>query len=537
MPSDGPPGWATGPGPSWGPPPGGGWSTPGGPPGPPPPPEGDRPPPDGVARRTSALTVATGLVSMLGGALLLAAQAALSAAGGEGSNYVVLLAVGLGLAAQGVGSTLGWFMRTYSLSPDRLVIDEGVLTRHHRVIPFERVQQVDVSQDLLGQALGLAALRIDSAGEGATTVHLRLLEKRRADGLRSYVLERRAALQAARAGAAAGSTGGAGTAAAAPPPPERELLHLGPGQLALAVLAGPLAMVALAIALCGVVGAVVVAMAGDGASVAAATGIVGLTAAVVAGLVVLGVGSMVLNLWDLRVAAVGDDLQLAHGLLQVRALSMPRRRVQHVTIVDGPLQHALGIVAVTLHSAAPPTGAAGNQTNVASRFFVPYVPRDDLAATLELLLGGDWALPELTPRGPAARRRAVLRRALLGAAVGALTLAAGPAGVLVIVAGVAGGWLWGLGAHHRAGWAETPRMVVLAHGFWIRRTALVPVARVQSARATASPFQRRAGLATIHLDVAGGSAPSLYDLGAEPTHELVRTVPRRGVRAAGGLQR
>lgn len=487
----------------------------------------DRPAADGVARRTNPLTVATGIASLAGATVVFGLQLVLTP--GRGQPPWLLVVFGLFLGVRGISDTLGWFLRTYAVSADRLVIDEGVLTRHHRVVPFERVQQIDVSQDLIGQALGLAAVRIDSAGEGGTTVHLKLLDKQRAEGLRSFVLERRAALQALRAAGASTASTATGPVAPAPPPPEHALLRVGAGRLALSVLAGPLAIVGIGLVAVGLATAAAIAVTGDGVAAAATVATMSLVGAV--GLAVLGVSGSVLNLWDLTVSRVGDDLRLSHGLLQVRTLTLPRRRVQHVTVVDGPLQRALGFASLTLHSAAPPSAAAGNQTNVAGRFWIPYVARDELPATLHRLLGGDWAVPALTPRGPAARRRAVVRRAALGALLALPALLLGAAGGVLILVGVALGWAWGLGAHRRAGWADTDRLIVLAHGLLVHRVELVPANRVQSGRTTASPFQRRQGLATAHLDIAGGSSPELYDLEVGPAEVLGRDVPRRGAAA------
>lgn len=529
MPSDDQtPGWGPPP-PGWGPPPLG-W-------GPPPPgwgPEGPTeqvPELDGQPRRTSPLTVATGGLSIAGGLVLVGIETAVSQAAGSTSEPPVFLLLAIVfLVGRGVQEIAGWWFRTYQVTPDRLVIDEGMLTRHHRVVPFERVQQIDVSQSLIGQVLGLAALRVDTAGEsGATTVHLRLLERRRAEGLRTYVLHRRATLQAARAADGRSSTPGSSAGPAPAPTPARSLLRLGPGQLAVANLAGPLGTVLAVVTVLSAIAAVALATAGEAATAAGALVAVLLLGASVAALATF---SMVLALWDLRVEQIGDDLRLQHGLLQVRSLTVPRRRVQHVSVVDGPLQRALGFVALTLHSAASgQVQVEGGKGGTSPTFTIPYVRRAAMATTLHDLLGGDWHAPPLTPRGAAAHGRTVRRRAVV-CGIGCLpALLAGPEAVLVVVAGAAVGALWGIDAHRRAGWAETPTLVVLAHGALIHRTELVPVNRVQSARCSSSPFQRRVSLATLHLDVAGRHAPHLFDLEADVADDLRRRAPRR---AAGG---
>jgi putative membrane protein len=56
--------------------------------------------------------------------------------------------------------------------------------------------------------------------------------------------------------------------------------------------------------------------------------------------------------------------------------------------------------------------------------------------------------------------------------------------------------------------------VCARRGALIRRTDLTPEAKVQSTRVRSTPFQRRLGLATLHLDVAGTDAVRVLDRAA-----------------------
>jgi hypothetical protein len=96
----------------------------------------------------------------------------------------------------GAAQVLRWYSTTYTVLPTELVVDEGILSREHRVLPYARVQQADTHQNLLGQILGLTELRVDSAGSsGSTQIKLRLLDASTASALRDYELRRRADLQ------------------------------------------------------------------------------------------------------------------------------------------------------------------------------------------------------------------------------------------------------------------------------------------------------------------------------------------------------
>ncbi len=64
---------------------------------------------------------------------------------------------------------------------------------------------------------------------------------------------------------------------------------------------------------------------------------------------------------------------------------------------------------------------------------------------------------------------------------------------------------WGLLAHRRAGWSVEGPILGFSSGALVHHLELIPRDRVQSARTTASPWQRRLGLRTLRIDVAGGA--------------------------------
>jgi len=69
----------------------------------------------------------------------------------------------------------------------------------------------------------------------------------------------------------------------------------------------------------------------------------------------------------------------------------------------------------------------------------------------------------------------------------------------------------GIDAYRGLGYRCDDGILVARQGSLLRRTVVVATARAQSARVRSSPFQRRAGLATLAVDVAGGTAPEVVD--------------------------
>ena len=243
-------------------------------------------------------------------------------------------------------------------------------------------------------------------------------------------------------------TAGAGTEASAdttapawapPTPAATPILAVPGGQLA---LAGATAPVPVFFAFAAAVGVAVFAPIALLSSVVPPLTLAGATIVAVA-LVALTVGLSVLGTAlqyaGLTVSVSGDDLHVDYGLLDKQHLSVPRRRVQQVSIVDNPLRRAIGIVDVTLHSAAAPGGEhAGHMTVIA-------FPRADVGPFLAFLMQDpDWHAPLLEPRTRAAHRRAIVRRiALLCVPTVVVAVAFFPEGLLSLALAAGAGYAWG----------------------------------------------------------------------------------------------
>lgn len=468
----------------------------------------------GVARRTSPLTVGIEIAALvLGTALELltrrfGTEPPPSSPFDPGMATLPLLFLG--------PRVLGWWFRTYTLTDTHLELDDGILRRRHRVVPYSRVQQVDLRQNLLAQVFGLAALRIETAGEGgAGAVSLRLLRLDDATSLRRFVLDRRERGQPHD-----------GPADAAPPPVlAYELARMSAADLLVsAITQAPGVVFGLLVVVAGPW--LVTAAAQDDPS--AAVAVLVTLAAVALGSTVLRVVVRVVGEWNWAMTSRGDDLQVRAGLLDVREQSVPRRRIQQVTLVDNPLRRVLGLTSVVLHTAVPAASADGASPVVQ----VPLLRRADVPVFLTRLMGPDWAVPDLRPREPTAARRGTVRRLflLLPGSLGPGLVFGGPAWLTAVL--VLAAIPWGRAAHRGAGHAVDGHRLALASGVLHHRIDLVPLDRIQSARARSSPFQRRFDLATFRVDVAGSTwigpltrSPGLYDMDATTAAHLRDTLP------------
>jgi putative membrane protein len=257
-------------------------------------------------------------------------------------------------------------------------------------------------------------------------------------------------------------------------------------------------------------------------------GVAAIIAIIVVGIplwLALAAAATVLSDYGFTLTSTGSELHVRRGLLDQREATVALHRVQAVRVQQTLLRAAIGRAAIEVQSA----GAAGGQQGAVSRMTIPLLRVGELDRVLAELLPGATPLPPLIAAPPAARRRAILRRVVPWALVAtAVVLVAWPWGslaLLVVPAAVIAGEL----AYRGLGHAATATHLVARNGALLRETVIVPVARAQSARLRTTPFQRRAGLATLAVDVAGkGSTPRAHDADAQrllELHERVLATP------------
>lgn len=425
------------------------------------------------------------------------------------------------LAALVAWKVVAWRRFSYRLANDVLTIEQGVFQRNRREVPLGRIQQVDLQRRLRHRVLGVAIVRIDTAGGGGgAEAVLEAIADDEAHALRTLLL-RRAPAAAAASGEQSESgevddDDGSPRGEAAPTGPPVEVASLSVRDLALAGVSGSRLAAALPIALAA--WGLLFELPGDVADdvlgfLPSGTGVFVLAAIIaVPFILVTAVASSILTDYGFTLVRVGSDLHLRRGLLDQREATLSLHRIQVLRVQENLVRRALGLCAVELQSAGSGTAAEG----AVSRLTIPLVRTADLDALLALVLPAAVDRPELIPAPAAARRRAWVRRVLIPAAIvvavaafwtittsGWAVLAA-----LLVVPFVIGAEL----TYRNLGHVATTTIVVARGGGYVRTTSLVPVAKTQSTRLRSTWFQRRVGLATLSIDVAGrGSVPRVAD--------------------------
>ena len=405
----------------------------------------------------------------------------------------------------------------YRYDEHELVIQSGVIFRNERHIPYARIQNLDAVQNPLHRAFGVVKVRLETGGGSEPEATMSVLPLDALDEMRQRVFE--------------GRRGATATDAVAEPvqPSGTQLLSLSPRDLMVAGLIENRGLVLIA-ALFGIVwetgllegtmdrlfgeeeadrGAfrnLFGALFGAGAMPWRQIGM--MAAAFLGFLIFVRLLSMVwglIRLYGYTLTRVGEDLRSEFGLFTRVVATVPMRRIQTLTVFEGPWHRLFGWAAVRVSTA----GGQGRQQETAQReWLAPIIRRDDVASFLKEVLPdvnlGDVAFEPVHPRAIARELRvsaaiASIVSALLSVALGWWALA---------VFAILFAWMAIAGRQYvrHLGWALIDRAVVFRTGWLWRRTSVARFTRIQAVSFLETPFDRRTGMARVRVDTAGADS-------------------------------
>jgi putative membrane protein len=398
----------------------------------------------------------------------------------------------LGLVAAGLAVALAYqfvYVRrfTYDLTPDTFDIESGVISRRTREIPYGRVQNVDVRRDPIQRILGLAEVRIETAGGGETEARLRFVSPGEADRLQTAIGRRKR-----------GTDTEAGRAAEEP------------ADLLFAISGTELLLLGLVKVDLRLVSAVTVFLPVLVPSLSEVFPLVSLVAvAPILAVLLIGGGLLASSVvaastyYGFRLTRVEDELRYERGLLQTYSGTIPLDKVQTVALSENVIARTIGYASLAVETAGY---APGEDTG--SQSAVPVAERErvvELAREIE-------SFPDVSFEGPPKRARTryaaryVIAIGVVTGMVYGLDVLWGFPGpwfvplVLLPLVPVAAQLKW-----RNLGYALLADHVVTRAGFWNRTTRVVPYYRVQTVVERATVFQRRRNLATVIVDTAGTS--------------------------------
>lgn len=463
------------------------------------------------------------LVLFVGGQLKEVVFLLLTALIGSGGDLFSSLAgvaffgglVGLLVVAPAVSRLLTF---RYRVGDDELVIRWGWLARKERHIPFGRIQSLDARARVLHRLFGTVEVIIETGGGDEAEGRIAAIPMADFEAMRGRVLEGR---RAPALRDAPPVDAGAATM----------LAELGPRDLLLTglILNRGMVLVGAAVAIVYELGLgdriterllgpavaergffLTVLDLSRGALHPTASELVVGVAMLVGFVMVVRLLSMVFTIvryHDHRLEQIGGDLRVSCGLLTRSTSTTPIRRIQSLTVREGPWHRLAGRVTVQVATAG---GVQFEESAPSRETLAPLLRVAELPRVLEVALDG-LAVPreEWRPAARPAARRQLMRSALWWMVPVAVAWWWGvPAGTVatLLMLGSA------VAAQRRVRqfrWAAFDGGVAIRTGWLFRRTTIARHDRIQLAVVEESPFDRRHGMAEVAVDTAGSEAPAL----------------------------
>ena len=408
-----------------------------------------------------------------------------------------------------IGALFRYWSHRYRLEPDEMVVREGIVFRNERHIPFSRIQNIDLVQNPLHRLLGVAQIRLETAGGQKPEAVLSVLSLDTVEQIRTRVFR-------GRSGAEPGVEPGGNDAAVSV-----GMLHsMRPRDVLLFGLISNKGLVVVAAAM-GLVwqfdlfdrAQSVVSneslqrfrgmIPEDNFLVAGLIGLAGFLAFVVLVRLLSVIWAMA-KFHGFRLTRRGEDLRAEYGLLPRVSKTIPRRRIQVLYASEGVLHRWFGRVAVQVETAGG--SGDGEGPSVSRLWLAPLIRRERAVALFQEAMHVDPGAVQWQSISSGARRRLIRKTVYLCVPATALALwSLGQWGLLLPALWLPlGYWTSGLYVRHTA-YALSPRAIFFRSGWWVRRLRVAPFSKIQSVVSSISPFDRRYGMASLKVDTAGAA--------------------------------
>lgn len=435
---------------------------------------------------------------------------------GRSADTIEIIAT-LGGAFSIAAAVLRYISFRYSIRDGALHISTGIIQRQNRTIPIERIQNINIKQQLLHRMLGVVDVRIETASGGEAEAELSVVNMADAEAIRAALAVPRET--ASQEGPVASDV-----------VYRASLKHL--------ILAGA-TQNRLGTLIAAVVGFLFwmnsfqfdnskqfgrwIRTVTDHPKLPGWTAIVGIAI----GLLAIGwIASIVLTVfgrYGFELTRSQGQLHRSFGLLTRHQSVFPVQRVQVLRIIAPLFQRWLGLCRIAAETAG--SFRENERSDQGSNELCPILERKRADAMCRLVID-DFALDETTLESihPLGRSRALIRVAVV------LTIVIGVASwfwklqllwALLAVLPIAWAYAW---LYFRSvGFAISGRYLVVRQGIWTRVLQVVPLEKLQASFVRQSPLQRRLGLASFEVLTAGsafGRSVSVTDIALSRAIEL-----------------
>ena len=420
----------------------------------------------------------------------------------------------IGVAVLAVYSIFQYFSYRYRVLDNELVVRSGVFQKTVRHIPFSRIQNVSITQNVLHRIFNVAEVKLEAAGGVTPEAQMRVLSLKDAQELEELIRSHVNIVSTA-------STASTGEISASS---NTEVLH----QLAIidVVKLGLInnrGMVVIGAAV-GVsfqsgndlmgnfIKAGVNYMFGwsDSLHLGASATVISIAFAVIVFLLLVRIFSVVLALlqyYDFSLSQLGRRLTVQRGLLSRLRSSLPQRRIQAYGLFEGWLHRRFKRRSLKVDSAA---GVAVNEESKSPlRDLVPLATPAEMDSLIARFLGSEqWPIHTWQSLHRDTWKREFIMPALFVLLAGmAATIFYSVYAALIflfIPVLLLRAKVWS--AH--AAFAHTEHLIAVREGWLSREWRFAEISKLQGLSLREGILDRRYGMASLYLDTAGATSMS-----------------------------
>lgn len=435
---------------------------------------------------------------------------------------------------------------SYQVNDGQLIVKQGLVFRNVRSVPVERIQNIDFVQNLLHRMFGVAEVRVETAGGSEPEATLRVLSLDKVEHLRASVFELRKSTKCspvlsssiesftdtqstqfqlpasntkdrfeATAGGFSTDPSGSPGEQVSSPQADVAVLEIPLDWLVKAGLASDRGLLLVGVAIGGVYETNIIKRIdfnkllqflpqNPGALVLALGAVLSFLVLYLV-LKVLSAIWYVIRFSGYRLVRRENDLRISCGLTTKVHATVPRGRIQFISVHRGWMMRLMGYCAVRIETASSGSSHEDASKSVSSKWFIPVVAEERLSEVLEQVRPGiawDETAFEFRPvSSRAIRRRVGLITFLailltIGVAFWKPWLSLGVIGlwVVAVISTVLG--------ISSMGFARTDQGVLFRSGVISKIVSITFFEKIQAITVNQSPMDRRWKMAKLTVDTA-----------------------------------
>ncbi len=447
-------------------------------------------------------------------------------------------------------SIIRYFTVRYRISDGELVVNEGLFFRRTRTVPVERIQNVDLVQGVLHRLFKVAEVRVETASGTKPEAVLNVLSLSQVELLRRDVFEQKKItppiVDTSTSLSSVSLDPEPVDASASGRFPEEEasenfaahpnvletttLLKIPLAWLAKAGLASNRGLIMVSVLL-GLYFQFDRRQGRDYDFSFLSQWLPDLsnpylmTAAVIAAAIIglillrlLGVGWYILRFFGYQLRLSGDDFKISCGLFTKVSATVPRKRIQFISIHSNYVSRLMGLSSIRIETAGGASSENENATTTVSRrWFIPVIPTADVTEIIGKLRPGLHWQPEqynwqpLSPKAGRRMMRIAMFVSLLLMPIGYYFLGVWGCGVTLIALPTL--VAYAIKKSRSMQFARTAFGIVYRSGILTRKISLTFFEKIQATKIVQTPFDRRWGMATLSVDTAAaGPADHTIDI-------------------------